>query len=280
MARVIRTGLLAGFIPVNPAFGGYSPTHYIGAYEAADIATPKPTGQIVDIKNATVARIQEFAHLTLASVTFSEKQIRFNSDCVKFFGEDSFVELLFHPVERILAVRLSAKENKDAILWNTKPVSGGILCKNIYSFCGWDRKISYKVMADRFIRGGEKILMFDLGSAEFYIKESIEKLALDENGEQSSVWKEVSKLLQPEKWQLDFGRDVISHATTCRRWLARSLDEWRTDAPAEKVTGFDNYEAVLAEKEMDCQNDDDMSLTFGAYLGTTNTNQSEVTANV
>jgi len=29
MVRVVRNGLLAGFIPVNPSFGGYSPTHYM-----------------------------------------------------------------------------------------------------------------------------------------------------------------------------------------------------------------------------------------------------------
>jgi DNA invertase Pin-like site-specific DNA recombinase len=35
MIKVIRQGLLAGFIPLNPAIGGYSPIHYMGAFEAA-----------------------------------------------------------------------------------------------------------------------------------------------------------------------------------------------------------------------------------------------------
>jgi hypothetical protein len=275
MVQVIRTGLLTGFIPVNTAFGGYSPTHYMGALEASGAVTPPLTGKIIDVKNATVARIQEFAHSTLASVTFTEKTMRFNTDCINFFPDAAFVELLFHPAERILAVRPSTKENKNAVLWNVKPVTAGSLCKNIYTFCGWDRKISYKVMADCFTRNNEMVLMFDLGSAEFYLKEALEKLTINENGEQVSVWKEVSKLFQPEKWQEDFGRDVISHATTCRRWLARSLDEWKVDAPAENVTGFDNYDAILSEKEINCQTDDDMSLTFGTYLESSNPTETQ-----
>jgi len=266
IVRVIRDGLLMGFIPVNPAFGGYTPTHYMGALEAAGIAMPPVTGEIVDVKNATVARIQEFSHSNLASVTISDKQLRFNPDCVSFFPDTAFVELLLHPGERILAVRRTTRENKNAVLWNAKPVTAGSLCKAAYAFCGWDKRVSYKVMADCFTREGERALMFDLGSAEFLMKESIEKLTFDENGERVSGWKEVSKLLQPDKWRDDFGRDVISHATTCRRWLARCLDEWWLDAPAENVPGFDNYEAIITDKELVCQADDELSATFGAYL--------------
>ena len=126
------------------------------------------------------------------------------------------------------------------------------------------------------MRDTEKVLMFDLGSAEFFIKESIERLTIDENGEQVSIWKEVSKLLQPEKWQEDFGRDIVSHATTCRRWLARSLDKWLVKVPAENVPGFDSYEAILTEKEIICQTDSDMAETFGRYLESQNNIISEV----
>jgi hypothetical protein len=172
-------------------------------------------------------------------------------------------------------VRRSTNNNKNAVLWNIKPIPAGKLCKNIYVFCGWNKKVSYKVMADCFMRGDEKVLMFDLGSAEFFVKETIEKLALDENGEQISIWKQVSKLLQPESWQ-DFGRDCLSHATTCRRWLAHSLDEWQTDIIAENVPGFDSYEAFLTEKEIIYQSDSDMSEIFGKYLESKNNLISEV----
>jgi len=280
MVRVIRTGLLTGFIPVNTAFGGYSPTHYMGALEAADARTPPISGMVVDVKNAKVARIQEFAHSMLASVNLNERQIKFNTDCIRFFEEDCFVELLFHPGEKILAVRRTTKDNPNAVLWNTKPIPAGNLCKNIYTFCSWDKKISYKVMADFFMRGDERVLMFDLGSAEFFMKDVIEKIVAGEGGEEAvTVLREISKLFQPEAWQDDFGRDVVTHATSCRRWLAQSLDEWQTDAPPDNVTGFDSYDVILTEKEMLYKTDSDLAETFGRFLETQNPEKSEVISN-
>jgi len=251
--QVVREGLLMGFIPINLAFGGYSPTHYVGALEAADIIMPPLNGEIVDIKNATVTRIQEFSHSKIASFSISHNQLRFNNDCMGFFGDTAFVELLFHPTELIIAVRPTTKENKNGILWNSKPIAASNLCKNLYTFCSWQEGVRYKVMADCFIRDVEKLLMFDLNSAEFYIKETVEKSIIDENGEAVSIWKDISRLLQPEKWQEDFGRDVISHATTCRRWLAMTLDDWHTNAGAENVQGFDNFISV---ETMDAVNDE------------------------
>jgi len=239
--RVIRKGLLMGFIPINLAFGGYSPTHYVGALEAAEIIMPNLNGEIIDIKNATVARIQEFSHSTIASLSVSHSQIRFNNDCIGFFEDTAFVELLFHPTELIIAVRPTDKENKNGVLWNSKPIATSNLCKNLYTLCSWQEGIRYKIMADYFIFEDEKLIMFDLNSAEFFIKESVEKSAFDENGEAISIWKEISRLLRPEKWQEDFGRDMVSHATTCRRWLAMTLDDWQISAAAENVHGFDDF---------------------------------------
>ncbi len=275
MIRVVRNGLLSGFIPVNLSFGGYAPTHYLGALEAADIAIPPVSGRIVDVKNAIVTRIQEFAHSTLASVTISEKRLRFNKDCVDFLRDTVFVELLLHPAERLLAVRRTNRDNKNAILWDIRSLSAGNLCKNIYTFCGWDREITYKAMADCFMRDEEKVLMFDLGNAEFFMKEIFEKLTTSSDGEQSSVWKEVSRLLQPDSWK-DFGKDCLSHATTGRHWLARSLDAWESDAPAENVPGFDNYESILSDRELRYQTDSDWSETFGRYLESQNNPESEI----
>jgi len=252
--RVIKDGLLMGFIPVNPAFGGYSPTHYVGAFDAANITMPALNGEIVDIKNATVARIQEFSHSTIANLTISKKQLRFNKDCVDFFPDTALVEVLFHPTELIIAIRPTTKDNKNGVLWDTKPISAGNLCKNLYIFCSWQATIRYRIMADCFICEDEKLLMFDLNSAEFYVKEQIEKFSIDENGESVSIWKEISRLLQPEKWKEDFGRDIISHATTCRRWLAMTLDDWQVTAEAENVPGFDNF--VYTDASIDMSEED------------------------
>jgi len=175
---------------------------------------------------------------------------------------------LFHPTELIIAVRPTDRENKNGVLWNSKPIAASNLCKNLYTFCSWQEGIRYKIMADYFIFEDEKLIMFDLSSAEFFIKESVEKSAIDENGEAISIWKEISRLLQPEKWQEDFGRDMVSHATTCRRWLAMTLDDWQTAAAAENVQGFDGF---ISTETMDMVEDEFIS-GFAALFETESAN--------
>jgi len=277
--RVIRSGLLAGFIPMNPTFGGYAPAHYVGALEAAKVQLPSICGEVVEVKNTTVARIQEFSHSLIASVSISEKNITFNRDCLSFFPESAFVELLFHPTELILAVRATTKDNKNAIRWDGKPLAAKLLCKNIFTFCGWDRKLKYKIMADCFTRSDDRVMMFDLNSAEFYIKESVERQGKDENDEAITIWREISRLLQPEKWQEDFGRDIISHATTGRRWLASTLDRWQTSIEAESVDGFNSFEMYISGHNARTDADRNV-LEFGELLqisdGATANYESEV----
>jgi hypothetical protein len=276
--QVVREGLLAGFIPVNPAFGGYSPTHYMGAFEAARVASPSVTGEAVDIKNAKVARIQEFSHFVLAGVTITSKKLKFNQDCIAFFSEAEFVELLFHPTERLLAVRRTTTENKNAVLWDAAPIAASHLCRTFYTFCGWEPKIGYKVMADFFVRGDEKLLMFELSNAEFFLKEKMKDITINENGEEVSIIKDVISFFTPESWD-DFGKDCPAHAAAGRRWLAHALDDWRVDAPAENVPGFDSYETIQTDKELLFCSEEAMSQSFGACLEAKNPIISEVITN-
>jgi len=60
-------------------------------------------------------------------------------------------------------------------------------------------------------------------------------------GETVNMWMKITRLLQPEAWDENFGRSCAAHATAGRRWLAQTLDDWLTDAPAEDVPGFDEY---------------------------------------
>jgi len=270
--------LLAGFIPVNPAFGGYSPMHYMGAFEAAGVVPPPVSGEVVDVKNAKVARIQEFSHSTLAGVTVTSKKIKFNQDCVAFFGEAEFVELLFHPTEWLLAVRRTTAENKNAVLWDAKPIAAAHLCKTFYTFCGWEPQIGYKVMADFYARGNESLLMFDLSNAEFFIKEKMKDITINESGEEVSVIKEVISFFTPESWD-DFGKGCPAHAAAGRRWLAHALDDWRVDTPAENVPGFDSYDTIQTDKELLFCSEEAMSQSFGVCLETENPIPREVTVN-
>ena len=239
--RVIREGLLAGFIPMCPVFGFYQPKHYVGALEAAQIELPPICGETVDVKDAAVTRIQEFSHSNIASLTVSPSHLSFNTECVGLLGEVKHVELLFHPKERILAVRATTADNHNALLWQNKPIGAKQLGTLLYAFCGWNKPFRYKIMADSYCYGDEKVLMFDLEGAEFFIQSRVEQIITNQSGTAVSVWAKITRLLQPEDWEQNFGKTCKTHATSGRRWLAQSLDDWFIYAPAEEVPGFDGY---------------------------------------
>ena len=239
--RVIREGLLAGFIPMCPVFGFYQPKHYVGALEAAQVELPPIRGETVDVKDAAITRIQEFSHSTVASLTVSPSHLSFNTECVELLGEAEHVELLFHPKERILAVRAATADNHNALLWRNKSIGAKQLSNLLYVFCGWNKPCRYKIMADSFCCGDEKVLMFDLAGAEFFIQSRIEQKTTNPSGTELSMWMKITRLLQPEDWERNFGKTCKTHATQGRRWLAQSLDDWFIHASAKEVPGFDGY---------------------------------------
>jgi hypothetical protein len=136
-------------------------------------------------------------------------------------------------------------------------------------------------MADFFVRGEDKVAMFDLGNAEYYIREKLKEKIVSENGVESEVMNEVINFFQPDGWE-DFGPDCPSHATSGRRWLAHSLQKWQVNAQAESVPGFDDYESVLPDNAFLFDGEEAMHESFGALLEAKNSNpnQSEVIPNV
>ena len=131
--------------------------------------------------------------------------------------------------------------NRNALLWRNKPISAKQLGNLLYAFCGWNKPCRYKIMADSFCSGDDKVLMFDLQGAEFFVKSRVEQQITSQSGTPVSMWMKITRLLQPEDWEKNFGKTCKTHATSGRRWLAQSLDDWLIYAPAEDVPGFDGY---------------------------------------
>lgn len=78
-----------------------------------------------------------------------------------------YVEVLFNPVERMLAVRPCPKDHPNAICWsdeNGKGVSCGAtaFCKTLYDVMDWDMDYGYRVPAIVRSKNGETVLFFDL----------------------------------------------------------------------------------------------------------------------
>ena len=120
-----------------------------------------------------------FSHAFDPVVRIDRKSIAFNSTCIgKMNGatvEDGVihlkrrrnVELLFNPVERMLAVRPCDENHPNALRWATedgKSVTLGAtaFCRILYSIMDWDADYSYRVPAIVRRKNGETVIFFDL----------------------------------------------------------------------------------------------------------------------
>jgi DNA invertase Pin-like site-specific DNA recombinase len=240
--QAVREGLLAGFIPLNFAFGGYDAEHYLGAEIKCGVKLPDYTVDIMSIPNCRLIRVQEIEHRLAAQVTVSTKSIVFNTDCQSRFKGVNYVEVLLHPTERLLAVRPTTNENRNAVPWGGKSISASYFCPMLFSLMGWNVNWKYKFMADCFERGGERLLMFNLSEPEFQFVEFI--------NHNEEIKERIRHLLLPGSMRDEFGAKHISRIVASRRAYALTLEDWKIDAPALPIEGYPGNPTSRTEAEL------------------------------
>jgi hypothetical protein len=247
-AKVIKRGLLSGFIPMSCAFGGYDAGHYLGAFIMANVPEMDIKTEVAHITGIKRARRELFNEKNIAALTISRQGITFNAGCIPLIQKTVHVEMLLHPNERLLAIRKTGAENKNAVPWRTGNMSAKELSRVLYELMGWQKDWRYKITANYFIKNNEQVIFFDLNCCEFYFRDK------------ENVSRTVRAI--PSEWLCGFGEEMPEYMMFCRRSLAQHLDEWEIDALPSSVKGFDSGFTLpsLAEvkqgiTEMRCRND-------------------------
>lgn len=126
-----------------------------------------------------VVRANMFYHSYDPYAYFSRCDITFNTTCISRLSRKAepgnrveirrqrYVEVLFNPVERMLAVRPCAANHPNAIRWTdekgkSRSFGASAFCAILYNVLGWDMDFRYKVPAIVRSRGNETILFLDL----------------------------------------------------------------------------------------------------------------------
>ena len=152
-----------------------------GRVAEEEIPTIKPGYQVVDA--------DMFSHAYDPVVRFTRNSIAFNSTCIArlinvFTAPDGlnakrcqYVEFLFNPVEKMVAVRPCSKDHPNAIRWaddNGRSVGVGAtaLCKTIFALQNWDTDYCFRVPVSVMQEDDHTILLFDLDN---YIGKEIGK---------------------------------------------------------------------------------------------------------
>lgn len=173
--EIIEDGLLKGFIPINIHWAGSNLDEYIRLAQTVDQTMDIfASGQQVPyFPGFQVVRRQDISHMSRGAMRISPSAIAFNRTCIEMLCCE-YVEFLFNPIEKTVAVRAAEKGMPGALQWvkqkdrKAEPVSIGCsaFTKIIYELMEWPGLWNTTILAMAYTRHDESVLLFDLTQPE------------------------------------------------------------------------------------------------------------------
>ena len=268
--RVIDSGLLRGFVTINPRWAGFKPSDYYQASasihppdeQQADASLPSSITLVpgdFDLRGFEIARSEFFDNYHRPYVLFQDKRIKFSTTCVRSFGKDNHVELLVNPVEMKFAVRTVAKSSRNAVVFSKlsdgkyqpRDIAGAAYVETLFQLFGWSPDLKYRIAGALFQTETESAYIFDVNDAEAFIKSYL--LSGPKSTEQakepvqplSVSGKRVRAV--PEEWIGSFGKQYYLHQQSFPPVCDQSEEDWKIRMEGQlyetgqklRVTGFD-----------------------------------------
>lgn len=268
--RVIDSGLLRGFVTINPRWAGFKPSDYYQASasihppdeQQADASLPSSVTLVpgdFDMRGFEIARSEFFDNYHRPYVLFQDKRIKFSTTCVRSFGKDNHVELLVNPVEMKFAVRTVAKSSRNAVVFSKlsdgkyqpRDIAGAAYVETLFQLFGWSPDLKYRIAGALFQTETESAYIFDVNDAEAFIKSYL--LSGPKSTEQakepvqplSVSGKRVRAV--PEEWIGSFGKQYYLHQQSFPPVCDQSEEDWKIRMEGQlyetgqklRVTGFD-----------------------------------------
>lgn len=274
--KVITEGVLKGFVSINPRWAGFTSVDYIRASRSVcelNIGRPDECFKVevqkgdFDLRGYEIARSQFFDTARKASLTFSINELKFGIECIRKMNDITFVELLIHPDNHLLAVRPSTDKNRNAVRWATlketacrpRPISGAAFLKTIYEIYGWRIECKYRLRGIRNQKKNESVYMFDMRETEVFIPVDLlgpakdDEALMDVKGQtylgQPLISTPKAVCAYPAEWADTFGRDYYRQVQAQKRLAFSKTGEWKTESEGR---AFDESPLkVTSEKELE-----------------------------
>ena len=186
--KVIDSGVLNGFVQINPCWIGYSRDDYLNACQSVlsddDYINPviqikKKVGEY-DFRDFQVTREQFLSTTGRIIASISTHIIRFSAEALEELKDIHYVELLYHPFFGMLLVRPSEKSEKHGIKWcgfrkgkyRPTKIKGRAFLSVIYELAGWDNNKLYTLTGFVKKQDKTKVLVFYTEEAEARLYEN------------------------------------------------------------------------------------------------------------
>lgn len=187
--KVINSGMLKGFVSINPRWAGFKVKDYISA-SSSIVSSGQDyfeTNQITvksgdfDLRKYQVARSQFFENSNIVCLTFSYNKISFSTECVRKFGNISDIEIFIHPNKKLLAVRKCDKnECRNSIKWASvkngvsysRSISGRAFIPTIYEIMDWNSAHKYRLRGEIVSQNDDSVILFNMVETEIFISQN------------------------------------------------------------------------------------------------------------
>ena len=272
--RIVRDGVLKGFVEVNPRWASFQACDYHSASSRAYTNQERPLAENLlieaqsgdfDLRGFEIARAQFFNTTRKICVTFSLDYIVFSSECIRRFPRSPYIELLVHPYEQLLVARPCAKEAKNAIRWacleNEQYRARNICCaafiNTLYELFGWRSSCKYRVRGVYKEKGGEAVLVFDMRETEIFIPQNVleedfgthtlSELFPDDT-QPFTIGPKKEVMAYPATWANNFGSNFYRHAQARELMEFDRHSTWKAYEPGEAF--FDTPSLNIASAEV------------------------------
>lgn len=258
---VIKEGALKGFVPVSVKYAGFTYENY---KFASDFAFEKDKdGNVIrdKIESIDKRKISSFDLSGFEKVDsqlisrsgqpmcwFKQNQMYFNKACINKMNKSNYVELLFEPTEKLLAIRSCLPNHEYAIKWvttkddkitpSTRSSSG--ISNILFKCMDWDPNDRYRMVGVRRTKDNKSVVLFDLNGAEKIHKE------IENENEEEILIKTISTI---DEYLLDHsGNDYYQDIYSMRLYLMDLFKKW--DLDAELVPIEEPKEWLIKAKEL------------------------------
>lgn len=278
---VISDGALRGFVSINPRWAGFTPEDYFATSIKVDEMDEKTainplveaqSGDF-DFRGFEITRSQFFNASNRLCMTFSTDSLKFSTSCIHKLDNQSFVEVLVHPIKKLLIIRAVTKSQKNAIQWSKvsgdgtivpRVISGAAFLNTIYTILGWNTEYKYRARGVRKPLANESILFFDLSEVELFIPQN-SIIETEKKNTETAALKTVAPILanvgksivaMPTEWADNFGTEFYEHSherdfEKSKQWYikerATSYSELRDLDITSRCAAANNIKEIMNE---------------------------------
>ena len=277
--RVIESGMLKGFVIINPRWAAFKELDYYQAaqsvYSEDELKEPSqppvPVTVTVeagdfDLRGFELARSELFDTYQKPNITFSQGHIKLSKMCINKFGARNSVELLVNPLTRKFAIRAVDASNRQAVVCSKleggkyvpKDISTAAFSDTLFKLFGWKSENKYRITGSLYEDGEDIVYVFEVEDSEAFFKPYIVPLEADDGSGVMQPYLPSGKRIRgiPEAWTERFGKEYYWQEHTLAELAAQSESEWKLRLEGQlyetgkklNVTSFEDLRTYIKQE--------------------------------